>query len=110
MRLKESWQLGFRSSEKKSSKLIAYTKGGGKIKEGLNSAVAEAAGGPVGVIQIVDHLNSGLIDFLDYQLGQAVSPAYGIGVLSLINDRQSELSPVIGVDGARAVDQADPML
>ncbi len=48
--------------------------------EGLLAAMAEAAVGPVGGIQIIDHLNGGLIDFLDYQLGRTVPPAYGFRV------------------------------
>ncbi len=78
-----------------------------KIKEGLDAAVAEAAVGPVGGIQILDHLNIGLINLMDHQLGQAVSAAYGIRFSPQVNDRQSDFAPVIGIDGARSVDQAD---
>ena len=49
--------------------------------------MAEAAFGPVGGIQIFDYLNIGLIDLMEYQLGQTVSAADGKGLLSQINNR-----------------------
>ena len=62
--------------------------------------MSESAGAALGFSQIFYFLQIGLINLLDHHLGDPISPAKGIGNLAHINDRDLNLTTVVGINSA----------
>ena len=77
----------------------------GRLMNGISNrsyaCVAEPAAAPVGVIQFVGDFKPGLVHFLDDHLGDAFTPPDRIAGIAEIDQCNFDLSPVVGVNGAR---------
>ena len=76
----------------------------------FHSRVAEASVAPLGVRQLLGQSKRNGLVFVDDHLGDPVAVLDGEVLLAPVDHGHPEFAPVVGIDGADAVDEADAVL
>ena len=79
-------------------------------KPRISAGGAEAAGAARGVAKLRDLDDGDMLHAGNNQLSDAVAAANGEGLGAVIDEKHHDLAAIIGIDGARAVEQRHAML
>src|SRR4030042_6868210 len=74
------------------------------------AGMAKAPLAPAALRQLLSLLQLGAADLVDHQLGDPVAVLNSKGFFTQVDHDAADLPPVVGIDGARRVEQGHPVL